>query len=272
MDTFEGKVAVVTGGASGIGRGIAHALATLGAHVVVADIEEERAEAVATELRDVGVRSLAVRFDAIDEASVNELARRSFEEFGEVHVLCNNAGVFTRGSVFEVGPRDLEWMFAVNVMGLVYGLRAFVPTMLQQPVGSHVVNTVSVSGLHALRDEGAYSATKFAAMAISEHLRGQLTGSPVGVSTLCPGAVNTAITSSKRNRQPSFGGPDLATPAPGTSSTEGMDPFEVGRVVVQGIRDNRAYIFTDGRHEPDIQGRLSEIATNFPPPVYVPVP
>jgi NAD(P)-dependent dehydrogenase (short-subunit alcohol dehydrogenase family) len=264
MKELSGKTAVITGAGSGIGRGIAHGLADEGAHVVVADIETGAAQTVAAELRAKGARSLPAQVDVADPASLEALASRAYAEFGVVHVLCNNAGVFIGGPLLETPPAEWAWLMAVNLMGVVSGLRAFVPRMRAQGGEAHIVNTGSISGLYPTPNQGAYTATKYAVVGLSERLRAELGPDGIGVSVLCPGGVATRISESRRNRHAAFGGP-LETP-PAVQNRQGrMDPLDVGRLVVAGIKENRLYIHTHLDLKGWIEERFNHILADFVP-------
>jgi NAD(P)-dependent dehydrogenase (short-subunit alcohol dehydrogenase family) len=214
-------------------------------HVIVADIEQEAAEAVAGEVRQKEVRALAVRTDVADPTSLDALAVRAQSEFGHVNVLCNNAGVYVAGSLAEATREQWAWVLAVNLFGVIEGVRAFLP--LLRKAGAHeaqIVNTASAAGLVAAPGIGVYTTTKYAVVGFSESLRRDLAPEGIGVSVLCPGGVNTRIFESERNRQPQFGGPAMATQAR-TATLRQRDPAEVAALVVRGIKENRLYIHTD---------------------------
>jgi NAD(P)-dependent dehydrogenase (short-subunit alcohol dehydrogenase family) len=269
MRDLRDKVAVVTGAASGIGRGMAHAFADQGMHVMVADIEETPAEAVAAELRQKQVRSLAFTVDVADAAGLDALAERAYGEFGEVHVLCNNAGVFVGGPVAETAIEEMHWMMSVNFWGVVHGVRAFVPRFRAQDGAAHIVNTGSVSGLFPTPDQGAYTATKYAVVGYSERLREELAEEGIGVSVLCPGGVRTRIGESRRNRPERFGGPVGTTPRPRAATparaapSRSLDPLEVGQLVVRGIQEDRLYIHTDPLWVDRYQARFARVVDDF---------
>ena len=241
MRDLAGKVAVVTGGGSGIGRALVMALAEAGTNVVVADIEEDAARAVAREAEVSGVGSLAVATDVSDPVAVGRLADLAYERFGAVDVLCNNAGVLLFGPLIETVPEDWQWVFAVNVMGVVHGVQAFVPRMKRDGRPAHIVNTASVAALGGGKGGGVYSASKNAVLAISESLRSELEESEIGVSVLCPANIRSRILDAQRNRPSSLG---RRAPEPfGTSVEFGIDATHVGRRAVQAIRDNQLYVF-----------------------------
>lgn len=236
------KVAVVTGAASGIGRGIARVLAGEGADVVVSDIELEPAEQVAAELGEHGVRSIAVRCDVAERESVEELAERAWHEFGRVEILCNNAGVGQAGPLADARPEDLRWVFAVNVFGLWNGCSVFVPRFKAQGGPAHILNTGSEHSLGVpFPGMGIYTASKHAVLAISDVLRLELEKDGIGVTILCPGAVKTDIWNAGRNRQEEFGGRQLSPEAFSNLLAAGMDPDEVGHIAVEAMRRGDFY-------------------------------
>lgn len=201
MRDLQGKVAVVTGAASGIGLALARRFAADGMHLVLADIERPALEAAAEELQATGVEVLAVPTDTSVADQVEALAAATLSHFGAVHVVCNNAGVGSRGLTFADLPlRDFEWVIGVNLWGVIHGIRAFLPHLRLQDEG-HIVNTASVSGLYHLPRMAPYNATKAAVVALSETLKFELQdeGSHVGVSVLCPSWVRTNISTAVRN-------------------------------------------------------------------------
>jgi NAD(P)-dependent dehydrogenase (short-subunit alcohol dehydrogenase family) len=239
MENVAGKTAVVTGGGSGIGRALALALAEAGANVVVADIEEEAALAVAEEVRATGVGAVAVRTDVSDFAAVQALADASYEAFGAVHILCNNAGVLIMARLIDGIPEDATWITSVNVMGVIHGVHAFLPRMLEQGEPGHILNTASVAGFGG---GGVYGMTKAAVVSISESLRSELEEAGIGVTVLCPANISSRINSAQRNRPEAFG---RKAPEPFAEIVDfGLDPMLVGRRAVEGIRANELYVFT----------------------------
>ena len=197
LEELAGKTAVVTGGASGIGRGLAEAFKAEGMNVVIADIERGALERTAAEIGAHGVVC-----DVSSTQSVEALARAAEARFGAVHVLCNNAGVGSGAAVAAMTAADWDWILAVNLRGVINGVQAFLPRLKANSEGGHIVNTASMSGLRVRPNAGAYAVTKFGIMALTETLALELEaeGSKVGVTVLCPGMVHTNIKSSTRNR------------------------------------------------------------------------
>ena len=244
MDSFRDRVAVVTGGGSGIGRALAEAFAREGARVVVADVEESAATAVADGIRGRGGEALAARLDVTDLGQVQALADRAFADFGAVHVLCNNAGVALHGALQDATHRDWEWVLGVNLWGVIHGLEAFLPRMIAQGQPGHVVNTASMAGLIASQGLGVYNASKYAVVGISETLVKDLRPHNIGVSVLCPLGVATRILQSARNRPA-----QLRNEREGTDSAveligKYLDPDTVASMVLAAVRANRLYVIT----------------------------
>ena len=259
MENLAGRVAVVTGGASGIGAGIARACAEQGMRVVIADIELAPAERVARELAGSGAEAFAVRTDVTVSADLEALADAAFERFGAADLLFNNAGVAQGGSIFEFTAADWEWLIGVNLYGVVNGCRAFVPRWIARGTPAHVVNTASVGGFLSGPVLGMYSTTKFAVVAYSESLAQELAAQQIGVSILCPGWTNTNLGDASRNRPAGLGtAPDrLEIITPGMS--EGMEPIEVGRRALRGVRENALYVFTHPEFQPLIADRFAKV-------------
>jgi NAD(P)-dependent dehydrogenase (short-subunit alcohol dehydrogenase family) len=270
MQELKGRVAVVTGGGSGIGAALARAFAAHGMDVVVADVEIAGAEQVAAEARAAGRRALAVHTDVSKPASVEALAERTYRELGGCHVLCNNAGVFVMGSIESRTAKDWEWVLGVNLWGVVHGLLAFLPRMLAQPGEKHIVNTASTAGLIPTPGVGVYATAKYAVVGLSEHLRMDLAGHAIGVSVLCPGGVQTQILSSERNRPAELGAPQAPAEdlrqraAGGTRHPEEMQPPEaIAAAVLDGIRENDAYILTHAHYRRRVEARCAELMRAF---------
>jgi NAD(P)-dependent dehydrogenase (short-subunit alcohol dehydrogenase family) len=265
MQDLKGKVAVVTGGASGIGLGIAQALARAGMRVVVADIEAAAADKAASDLRDAGAEAIAVPTDVADPDSVEALADSAIRELGGVHVVCNNAGVIVGGPLEKSTAHDWEWLLGVNVMGVVNGCRTFAPRLREQGQGGHIVNTASVGGLLPAPGLGVYCTSKFAVVGFTASLRLELAPDGIGVSTLCPGGVRTNLLAAERNR------PQHMTDVGGDAEViremleSGMPPAQVGACVLRGIQEDTPYIFTHPEFRPIIENRFQEILAGFEP-------
>ena len=259
MENLAGRVAVVTGGASGIGAGIARACAEQGMRLVIADIELAPAERVARELTGGGAEAFAVRTDVTVSADLEALADAAFERFGTADLLFNNAGVAQGGSIFEFTAADWEWLIGVNLYGVVNGCRAFVPRWIARGAPAHVVNTASVGGFLSGPVLGMYSTTKFAVVAYSEALAQELGPHGIGVSILCPGWTNTNLGAASRNRPNALGtAPDqLDIITPGMA--EGMDPIDVGRHALRGVRENALHVFTHPEFKPLIADRFTRV-------------
>src|SRR3954447_20936226 len=241
MQDLGGRVAVVTGGGSGIGSGMVAAFAEAGMCIVVADIEPDAAQAVADRARANGADALAVATDVTDVESVHALAEEAYDAFGAVHVLCNNAGVLVFGTVAELRIEDWRWVYDVNVFGVINGLHEFVPRILAQGTEGHIVNTASVVAFTRGPGREPYTSSKAAIVAITEDLRSEVAGAGIGVTALVPGGVKTRIGESQRNRPSGFGAAATRGPrqpgAPEPSSPV-LDPIDVGRMVRSAIERN----------------------------------
>ena len=269
-----GRVAVVTGAASGIGFGLAERFAAEGMHVVMADVEEPALSRAASVLADTGASVLPVLTDVADRAAVDALRDSAVSAFGAVHVVCNNAGVGgPHGPLWECPPGEWDWVLGVNLGGVIHGVRAFMPLLLEQDAG-HMVNTSSIFGVFA-GTLGPYGVSKHAVAALTETLYFNLKSlgvSHVGVSVLCPGAVRTNFGTSARNR-PSWAGPptvrgeaEQASAARfDTLSAQGASPADVAAIVVDGIRARRFYLLTSGNRNEAVTRRGAEIVAGGPP-------
>jgi NAD(P)-dependent dehydrogenase (short-subunit alcohol dehydrogenase family) len=261
MESLSGKVAVVTGGASGIGRALCLALAREGTRVVVADLDEPGMADTVAEVAKAGSSAIAVRTDVSRLAEVQALADRAFGEMGAVHVLCNNAGVALWGGLESATHRDWEWAIGVNLWGVIHGIEAFVPRMIAQKVPCHVVNTASMAGLIASQGLGVYNTTKYAVVGLSETLQKDLRGHGIGVSVLCPMGVKTAIRQSARNR------PAELRDA-GTRDSGGeveligrfLEPGHVADRVLRAIHANRLYVITHEEGLTPLRRRFERMA------------
>jgi NAD(P)-dependent dehydrogenase (short-subunit alcohol dehydrogenase family) len=257
LEQLTGKTAVVTGGGAGIGRSLCLAFAAEGMNVVVVDRETERALQVAAEVEATGVGVMAQTCDVSDGHAVERLKDTAFAAFGEVNILCNNAGVVQSGPLAEAPQEDWDWVFKVNLWGVVNGIRSFVPEMKRQG-GGHVVNSASLSGLFALAGFGVYTASKYAVVAISETLRMELASHGIGVSVLCPGPVRTRIDETTRTRgfveRNLDGGPPLLGY---------REPQDAAHAVIAGIKANRQYIYTHGDGAIGTEMRFQAMLADF---------
>ncbi len=271
MKEFQGKVAVVTGAASGIGRALAERCVKEGMKVVLADIEEKALARASQELDAAGGNVLAVRTDVSKAEDVAELARKTLERYGAVHLLFNNAGVGFGATIWENTLADWEWMLGVNLWGVIHGAHTFVPLMLQQNCEGHIVNTASMAGLISGPGLGIYKVTKHGVVTLSETLYHELTlaGAKINVSVLCPGWVNTRLLDSARNR------PVGLQNTPGAEVVDsraekriqfarqalasGMPPQQVADIVFQAIRDETFYILTHPEMKEAVRVRMEDI-------------
>ncbi len=271
MQDFKGKVVVVTGAASGIGRGMVGRFAREGMSIVLADVEREPLLIAEQELKSEGADVLAVQTDVSSLEDVQKLADQVLERFGNVHILCNNAGVSGGGGgpgngIWSATPNDWSWVLGVNLMGVVHGLQVFVPSMIEHGEEGHIVNTSSVLGL-STGGGSIYSVSKHAVTRLTEGLHHDLraAGSKVKASVLCPGMIATNIITADRNRPSALAGENSAVDDPERRAmraqmeerfvAEGMPPDEVGDIVFEAIKEERFYILT---HPAGIKDRVRE--------------
>jgi NAD(P)-dependent dehydrogenase (short-subunit alcohol dehydrogenase family) len=268
---FAGKTAFVTGGASGIGLGISKALLSEGMNVVIGDVNASYVAAARDELEAANV--VFVDCDVTDRASVAAAADATVAAFGRIHVLCNNAGIAGGGAVADPGFADWDRAMAVNLGGAVNVVKTFVPLIREHRSGGHIVNTSSIAGITALPYEGgAYTTAKFAVRGLSESLRLSLAPEGIGVSVLCPGLTRTRILDAP-DREDADAKPMASEGDPDAlfNSMDGaMDPIEVGRAVVRGIRENLPYILSHGEFRDEIRTLFDEIVEAFPTDQAVP--
>lgn len=244
MRDLAGKVAFITGGAGGIGLGMAEVFREAGMHLVLADMEQGALERAEVELRRrAGGDVLLLRLDVTNRDAMKEAADAVDSRFGGIHVLCNNAGVNAPGPLQDLGYADWDWVLGVNLDGVVNGLVTFLPRMLARGEAGHIVNTASVGGLLGMPNLGIYCASKFAVVGLSESLKHDLAKTPIGVSVLAPGIVRSGIAQSERNRPEKFGGPPPKREE-ATASAFGTDPVDLGRQVLAAIEADAFYICT----------------------------
>lgn len=268
MQELRGKVAVVTGGASGIGLALVERFAAEGMKVVASDVEEGALAKEVSRLVTAGADVLGVRTDVRDPASVRALADETLRRYGAVHVVCNNAGVAPTGPMLEASPEDWRWVIDVNLLGVAYGVHAFAPILRAQGEG-HIVNTASEAGLVSSAMLGAYVASKHAVVGLSESLYRELEGSGVGVSVLCPNLVRTKIFHSERNRSD---GVELTarqqaaiSPLREMIQQAGIAPARVAGDVVDAIRSGRFWIFTHPQTRDYARRRFEDIEADRNP-------
>jgi NAD(P)-dependent dehydrogenase (short-subunit alcohol dehydrogenase family) len=255
MKVLKGKVAAITGAASGLGRSIALAFAAEGMDVALADVDLQNVSSVENVVRRKGVRTFAMQVDVSKAAEVEAFAERTVKELKAIHVVCNNAGVSPLGAVWESTVADWQWILGVNLWGVIHGVRAFTPRLIARNEG-HIVNTASVAGLISPPGSGAYNVTKHAVVTLSESLYHDLRerGSGVGVSVLCPAYVPTRITESERNRPSDLPASERSA---ATLAREAMlrkavasgkvSADQVAQAVVAAVREDRFYILTHPR-------------------------
>lgn len=274
MQDLDGKVAVITGGASGIGLAMAKRFGAAGMKLVLADIERGALEAAAKQMREAGREVLPVPTDVGDAEAMDALGEAVRSEWGDVHVLCNNAGVGAGGPMWTLRVEDWEFALRVNLWGVIHGIRIFVPGMVERNEG-HVVNTASLAGLVSVPGMGPYNATKHAVVTISETLHGELRQAApgVGVSVLCPGFVNTRIFESERNRPDSLRAAVAADPTESPERGElvaqffanAMPPENVADQVHDAVTGGRFYILTHPGSEEAVGRRMRDVVEGHAP-------
>jgi NAD(P)-dependent dehydrogenase (short-subunit alcohol dehydrogenase family) len=276
MEQLEGKVAVVTGAASGIGLAMARRFAAERMKLVLIDIEEDALAAAETELRGAGAEVLAIRTDVARSEELESAAEVARGAFGVAHVICNNAGVGgTGGPMWKLTEADWQWTLSVNLWSVIRGIRLFVAPLIESGEEGHVVNTASMAGLTSSPFMGPYTATKHAVVSISEVLAKELelVGSKVGVSVLCPGFVRTQIASSERNRTDMGGRLPDATGGAGAAMARavhqlvesGQPPEKIADEVLAAVRERRFYVLTHPEMKPAIGHRMRDILEERPP-------
>ncbi len=278
MDTFDGKTAIITGGASGIGFAVANRLGQEGANVVIADIEDEALDRAKTDLENAGIPVEAVRTDVTDRSQITALADRAEAKFGPIHFLHNNAGVTTTGLAEEMSDEQWDWVMQVNLQAVIWGCREVLPRMKAHGEPSHIVNTASMAGMSGGPLMAPYFTTKFAVVGLSEGLwhENRATESNVGISVLCPAFVRTGIARSDRNQPEGMGGWVAGGSQVGAQFGEfltagvdgGIEPASVADTVLQAVLADRLWILTHPESGDSIINRAAAIAgAGIPPTV-----
>lgn len=279
MNVFTGKTAVITGGASGIGLAMGELFGRQGMNIVLADIEQQALDTAVGQIQAQGVNCVGVPTDVSSAEQVQALAEAAMARFGAIHIACNNAGVFTGGLLWQESLADYEWLMDVNIRGVVHGIRSFIPIMIEQDCECHVVNTASMAALTAMPYSGIYHMTKHAVLAMSESLYHELAfhAPKIGVSVLCPEAINTGIAASERNRPAAHGEVvesgerDLVMAALADSTAAGIGPEVMAQRVLDGVREGRFYLLSNEEWREAANIRLDDIREGrnptFAPPV-----
>ena len=268
MDAFDMRVAIITGGAGGIGMAMARAFAERGAKLVLADLDGEGLARSVDELSQAGAQVLGVPTDVTQLDSVKALADAAVRRFGAAHIVCNNAGVATFGLMSDATHRDWEFTMSVNFWGVVHGVETFVPVLLEQGQGGHIVNTASMAGLVGMQWLGIYCASKFAVVGLSESLHRELKPRGIGVSVLCPMIVDTNINQNSvrmRPRELRNQGEEPLVPPAAEMKGGVIQPAEVARRVVRAIERQDLYILTHPEQRGFLQKRAAKLDAMFDP-------
>lgn len=277
MRDFAGKTAFITGGASGIGLALGDVFVRAGMNVMLADIEAGALADAVKYLDNLGLQNLDSRVrgvicDVADPSSIQRAANASYEAFGNVHIVCNNAGVAGGSGIDEISLESWRWVIDVNLMGVVHGVHAFLPHILAHGEGGHIVNTASMAGFETGMLFSPYAASKFAVVNMSEGLARQLKPLGIGVSVVCPSFVRTRINDSARNRQDRYGAwqkPDPASPRGklmaflGERTAAGLDPLNVAAHVLDAIRNDELYVFTHPETRSQVDERYAAVTAAF---------
>src|SRR5260370_38487655 len=268
MRELAGKTAFVTGGASGIGLALAAAFRQGGMKVLLADLEAETLEAAVRGLKEIGPDVRGTVCDVADPVSVERAAQATFDAFGHAHIVCNNAGVAAGGGIDLISLDNWRWVLDVNLMGVLHGIRSFLPHMRGHGEGGHIVNTASMAGMNGGLGFSPYAASKFAVVAMSEGLAAQFKPHRIGVSVLGPSFVRTGIGESGRNRPERYGeAPALDPASPAATMVaeiarrleSGLDPTEVAARVLSAIREDELYVFTHPNMREEVDERFAAI-------------
>jgi NAD(P)-dependent dehydrogenase (short-subunit alcohol dehydrogenase family) len=278
MKNFAGKTAVVTGAASGIGLALAEKLARENMQVMLADVEEERLELAVEDLRKYQLSVSGVVADVLVEESIQNLLARARDQYGNIHMLCSNAGVGANSgtkAIWEVGKKDWDWVMGVNYQGVLNGFQTFIPHMVEHGEESHLITTVSLAGL--LPGSGTYGVSKHAVMALTEAVRNDLLArdANVSVSALCPGFVDTNIDKSERNRPDYLADPEVSREESGNSPISqllrrGKQPSEIADIVFEAIKEGVFYILPHPAWDEMLHDRFEQMLSREPLPTLSP--
>ena len=274
MKEFKGKTAVVTGAASGIGYALAKRFAQEKMNVVLADIEQDALDAAVTKISNLGVEAVGIAVDVMDKNSVQSLTKQSIDAFGNIHILCNNAGVAPPAideAIWDHDMSDWDWVMGVNFYGVLYGIQSFLPHMIEHQEEGHVLNTVSMAGILGL--EGSYGVSKFAALSLSEGLFQSLKkiNSKIGASVLCPGFVATNIIDSQRNRPEHLASDKksnfLLKQLASSVLKRGKKPDEIATRAIEAIQANNFYILPHPVYDERVKDRYERILARTEPEI-----
>ena len=276
MKSFSGKVAVITGGASGIGLALAEAFGAEGMKLVLGDVEQGALDLAVAALIGKGFEAIGVRCDVARFEQVQALADAALARFGEIHIVCNNAGVSITGPIFEMSLDDWRWVYGVNVWGVIHGIKAFVPILMRQGEEAHVINTASLAGFNGTGDHSPYCSSKAAVVSISQSLFNEMAAfdTKIGVSVVCPGMVNTPINKSWRNRPQGDKAwseresqDDAFVKGSESFQAAGVPPSEIARLTLDAVKEGRFYVFNGDRWSGYLDLFMKPIFTAHNPPV-----
>lgn len=270
MNNLEGKVAFITGGASGIGLGMARIFHSAGMKVIIADIRGDHLENAlgCFDSDTTGIHT--IRLDVTDRNAMEAAAREAEQVFGKIHILCNNAGIYLYGPIQKATYEDWDWILNVNLGGVINGIHAFVPKIISHGEGGHIVNTSSISGIFVAGGTGIYATSKFAVVGLSEALRLDLEPENIGVSVLCPGFVDSKIYDCGKTRPEKLSNSGYSVKQEVRDRLKkaheeiGMDPVEVGEKVLSAIKNNKLYIFTHPEFAHEIRRRSEALIAAVP--------
>lgn len=264
MKEVKGKVAFITGGASGIGHAMARAFVGAGMKVAIADIDGDAVAAAATALDKSGERVLGLKLDVTDRAGWERSADQAEQKFGAIHMVCNNAGIAVIGwSTEEIPPELWDRQIGINLTGVFNGAHCMIPRIKKHGQGGHIVNTASISGLRARPNHPAYIASKHAVVGLSDALRQELANDNIGVSVLCPGSVGTNLAVTSENVRQGIGGKVPHPERAGTAEPFAQDVTWYGQRVLQAVQDNEFFVLSHPEYRDMVAGRHNELMAAF---------